>query len=170
MRSRQSIRLQNFDYSQSGAYFITICTYNRNLLLGEVVNGVMVLNEFGRIAVDEWLATQTIRENIIIDKFVVMPNHIHGIIIIRRGTLQRAPTPEQFGKPTSNSIPTIVRGYKSTVTKQINQLRQTPGANIWQRNYYEHIIRNDDDLAQIREYIVNNPMNWHLDNEYPENW
>ena len=170
MRSRKSIRLKNYDYSQPGAYFITICTHNREMLFGKIVDGEMVLNAFGEIVAHEWVTTQTMRENIIIDAWVVMPNHIHGIIIIRRGTRRRAPTTEQFGQPTHNSIPTIIRGFKSTVTKQINGLRHTPGAKIWQRNYYEHVIRNDDDLAEIREYIANNPLQWHLDRENPINW
>ncbi len=168
MKNRRSLRLQNYDYSQSGAYFITICTHNRKLLFGEIESGEMVLNAFGKIAQEEWLRTQILRTNIIIDEFVVMPNHIHGIIIIsRRGTMHRAPPTEQLGKPTHNTIPTIIRGYKSSVTKQINQLRDTPRQQIWQRNYYEHIIRNKTDLSRIQKYITNNPMNWHLDKENP---
>ena len=139
-------------------------------MFGDVIDGVMVLNGFGKIVATEWTKTETMRPNVIIDEFIVMPNHMHGIIIIRRGTRRRAPTTEQFGQPTHNSIPSIIRGFKSTVTKQINQWRNTPGMPVWQRNYYEHAVRNDNDLAEIREYIVNNPLQWHLDRENPTNW
>jgi REP element-mobilizing transposase RayT len=104
----------------------------------------MRLNELGEIVRDEWLKTAQLRPRVVLDAFVVVPNHIHGIFVLadRRGTLQRAPTTfERFGKPTSDSIPTIVRLFKSTNTRRINQYRGTPGAPVWQRNYYEHIIR-----------------------------
>jgi REP element-mobilizing transposase RayT len=123
----------------------------------------MKLNESGKIVYDEWLNTAAIRAKVIVDEFIVMPNHLHGILIIvdnGRGTLQRAPTKEQFGKPVSNSIPTIVRLFKSTTTKQINQLHNNHGYPVWQRNYYEHIIRNEKELNKIREYIVNNTLKW----------
>ncbi len=182
----ESIRLPGYDYSRPGAYFITIVTHNRQCLFGNIVDGKMILNEYGELAQNEWLKTGVIRPNIVIDAFVVMPNHLHGILIIMdngcgfggiggRGTLQRASTTEQFGKPTKNSIPTIVRLFKSTTTKQINQLRvetrcnvsphvSTPIQPLWQHNYYEHIIRNDTELTRIRQYIINNPKRWEKDN------
>ena len=182
---RQSIRLKDYDYTQSGAYFVTICTHKRECVLGDVVNGEMRLNELGQVVEMEWLKTAEIRDNVELDEFVVMPNHIHGIVVITeshvgatsrsplisgncRGTARRAPT-EQFSKPTSGSLPTIVRSFKSAVTKHINEMRHTPGTPIWQRNYYEHIIRDEDDLHQIQLYIVNNPLRWDLDSENPEN-
>jgi REP element-mobilizing transposase RayT len=169
---RRSVRLKDYDYSQAGAYFITICTKNRECLFGSIVNGEMLLSEWGMIVKNEWLRTSIIRPNIVVDEFVLMPNHLHGILVIVdtdcRGTLQRAPTVEQFGKPTSNSIPTIIRLFKSTTTKQINELRKTPGEPLWQRNYYEHIIRNGRELERIREYVINNPLKWSLDIENPE--
>lgn len=140
---RRSIRLKGYDYSQAGLYFITICTQNQLCLFGEIADngrGTMIcaLNEYGRIAEKEWIKTSKMRKNIQLDGFVIMPNHIHGIIEIidYRGTMHRAPTVEQFGKPTSNTIPTIIRGYKSAVTKQINILRKQHGVPVWQRNYY----------------------------------
>ncbi|WP_036199620.1 transposase [Meiothermus ruber] len=173
---RRSVRLKGYDYTQAGAYFITICAQNRECLFGDVVDGEMRLNEIGLIVRDEWLKTAILRPSVVLDEYVVMPNHIHGVIIITddcrgtlhgRGTLQRAPTIEQFGKPTSNSIPTIVRLFKSATTKRINEHRGTPGMPVWQRNYYEHIIRNDASLNRIRQYIVNNPIKWGLDRENP---
>jgi len=118
----------------------------------------------------EWIKTADIRSNIELDVSVVMPNHFHGILTIVdhcRGTVHRAPTLEQFGKPTSGSLPTIVRYFKSAVTRRINELRGTPYTPVWQRNYYEHVIRNETDLNEIREYIINNPLKWDLDSENP---
>ena len=176
---RRSIRLKGYDYSQHGVYFITVCAQNRECFFGEIVDdgkGTMYCSptEFGQIAINEWFKTVEMRKNIELDAFVLMPNHIHGILVIndhdiRRGTVHRAPTFEQFGKPTSNTIPTIIRGYKSTVTKQINTLRNTPAAPVWQRNFYEHIIRSERELTRIREYIMNNPINWDSDRNNPEN-
>ncbi len=166
---RRSIRLNDYDYSQAGAYFLTICTWNREHLFGEIDSGNMSLNEYGEIVKQEWLRTGIIRANVRTDYFIIMLNHFHGILMVsddRRGTLQRAPTPEQFGKPVSNSIPTIVRLFKSTTTKQINQTRNSLGRAVWQRNYYEHIVRSEPELNKIREYIVNNPLNWETDENF----
>lgn len=166
---RRSIRLKGYDYAQSGAYFVTICAWGKECVFGDVIEGNMYLNEFGKVVREEWLKTFDMRKNLVLDEYVVMPNHFHGIIIIAdgRGTLQCAPTYEKFGKPVSNSIPTVIRLFKSTTTKQINQLRQIPGMYLWQRNYYEHIIRNEYELKQAREYVINNPLQWQYDRENP---
>lgn len=192
--NRRSIRLKNYDYSGSGAYFITICVHNRENLFGKIENNKTILNDAGQIAFNEWIKTPEMRPNIQLDAFVIMPNHVHGILIINdscRGTMHRAPTTthraptttanfntninnahgthnharqiEQFGKPTSNTIPTIIRGYKSSVTKQINIIRTTPGIPVWQRNYYEHVIHDTKGLNRIKEYIVKNPLSWDTD-------
>lgn len=177
---RRSIRLKEYDYSQPGAYFITICTHQREHLFGEIVDGVMKLNEHGQIAQEEWQKTALIRNEIELDEFVIMPNHFHGIIWIVdgscRGTARRAPTGglgetsanftpthEQFGKPVVGSIPTIVRAFKSAVSRRINLARCTPGNLVWQRNYWEHIIRDDQDLTNAQAYILNNPVQWEND-------
>jgi putative transposase len=175
---RRSIRLQGYDYTQSGAYYITIVTYQRQHLFGEVVNGVMHLNELGKIARDEWFKTAVLRAYVELyeDEFVVMPNHVHGIIWIENkdggdnttivGTRRRrVPTVEQFGKPVSHSIPTIVRAYKSAVTYAVNALQNQRGGVLWQRNYYEHVIRDEKDLKAKRDYILSNPLNWEDDDE-----
>ena len=169
---RRSIRLRDYDYSQTGAYFVTICTHNKDCLFGNVVNGEMVLNKYGRIVKEEWIKTSDIRKNVELDVFTIMPNHFHGILVIIdkcRGTVHRAPTLEQFAKPTSGSIPTIIRYFKSAVTRHVNELRGMSNTPLWQRNYYEHVIRNEEDLNDIREYIVNNAMKWDLDSENPNN-
>lgn len=169
---RCSICLKGYDYSQNGAYFITISTHRKQNLFGEIIDEEIKLNEFGRIVEDEWLRTAKMRSNIVLDEFVVMPNHVHGIVIIQRecrGTLQRAPTFEEFGQLTSDSIPSIIRGFKSAVTKRINELRQTLRIPVWQCNYYEHAIRDENDLDSIREYIRYNPLKWAEDEENPAN-
>ena len=183
---RRSVRLQGYDYARAGAYFLTICANNRVCLFGDLVDGEMRLNAAGRVVIEEWARTAAIRPRIGLDTYIVMPNHIHGIIVIGgagcRGTLQRAPTDERqptsdsmqraptverFGQPTSDSIPTIIRLFKSAATKRINEIRRTPGVTVWQRNYYEHVIHNDESLNHIREYIVNNPAQWEYDRENP---
>ncbi|UCH11078.1 MAG: transposase [Fidelibacterota bacterium] len=167
---RRSIRLKEFDYTQSGAYYVTICSHAWESLFGKVVGDEVELSTFGRIVDEEWVNNATIRPYVELDNYVIMPNHIHGIVMIiaGRGTTRRAPTKERFGKPVSGSLPTIIRAFKSAATKQINRLRDTPGQRVWQRNYYEHIIRNDKDLNRIREYIASNPMKWQSDRYYPD--
>lgn len=166
--NRESIRLKGYDYSQPGYYFITICLADRHHLFGRIRNKKMLLNKYGDIATKEWLCTENLRDNVRLDEFVIMPNHVHGIIELTggRGVLQYAPamirTINKFKSP-SNNLGAIVRGYKSTVTKQINELNNQPGDKIWQRNYYDHIIRNRHDLNRIRTYIRDNPKNWEND-------
>ena len=179
-KNRKSIRLKEFDYTQPSWYYVTICTENKGNILGEVQSGKMILTEYGKIAETEWLNTKTIRPNVNLDYFVIMPDHIHGIVIINerqqyrinadcRDTELRVPTIEQFGKPVPGSLPTIIRSYKATVTKQINELRNTLRIKFWQRNYYEHIIRNEKELYRIRKYIEQNPLKWEIEKGFPEN-
>jgi REP element-mobilizing transposase RayT len=157
------MRLPGYDYTQPGMYFITICTNNSECLFGKILNGQIMLNEFGRIVKLEWLKTHIMRKNVIIDQYVIMPDHMHCILVIDnkcRDTVHRIPTFEQFGKPVSGSIPTIIRSFKAVVTKRINTLRNTPGRKIWQSSFYEHIIRNKREYYAIRRYIINNPTKW----------
>lgn len=168
---RRSIRLRGYDYRQPGAYFVTVCTWNRECILGEIVDGAVRLNAWGEIVWEEWFRTAQVRPNVVLyeDEFVVMPNHIHGIIwIVGNGDVgaQRrcAPTGKSINV-LPGSLGAIVRAFKSITTKRINALRGTPGAPIWQRNYYEHMIRDEQSLNRIREYIATNPLRWHLDRE-----
>ncbi|MDD5230498.1 MAG: transposase [Candidatus Marinimicrobia bacterium] len=171
---RRSIRLKGYDYLQSGAYFVTICAHNRECLFGDVTGGEMRCNEYGEIVRQEWFKTAEIRPYVRLDEteFVVMPNHVHGIIWITDDDVgarrRRVPTIEQFGKPVCDSIPTIIRAFKSIVTRRINQIRDTPGALAWQSNYYEHIIRNEESVNRIRQYIADNPRHWAFDRENPD--
>ena len=168
---RRSIRLKGYDYSQAGGYFVTIVTLWRECLFGEITSGEMQLNALGRIVEECWHAIPEHFPNTDVDVFEVMPNHVHGIILIhdetRRGTIYRAPTPtiEQFGKPTVGSLPTIVRTFKAAVTRRAGQ--ELNSSNIWQRNYYEHILRDQRDYERIANYIASNPVNWADDEENP---
>ena len=176
MKPHKSIRLKGYDYSRAGAYFVTICTHNKECLFGDVVNGNLALNDFGRMVDSEWLKTTEIRKNVILDKYIVMPNHFHGMFLITEndsGKARLATTKcnvsikMEFGKPKPGSLPVIVGSFKSAVARQINLMRNTPGKEVWQRNYYEHIVRNPDELDRIREYIVTNPLRWQMDKENP---
>ncbi len=174
---RRSVRLEGYDYSQAGVYFVTVCTQNRECLFGDVIDDKMTLNVSGKIAAECLNEISEHFSNVELDEFAVMPNHIHAILVIvdddrrgtaRRGTACRAPTNiEQFGKPVSGSIPTIIRSHKSAVTKRMNHVRGTRGAPIWQRNYYEHIVRNEEELQRICEYITSNPARWFDDENNP---
>jgi putative transposase len=175
---RRSIRLPGYDYAAAGAYFVTISTQDRACLFGELVAGEMRLNGLGRIVQAEWLRSETIRREIALDEFVVMPNHIHGIVIISpsdppcRGARPCAPTRATSARAllrrAPRSLGSFIAGFKSVVTKRINEVRSTPGVPVWQRNYHDHIIRNDDDLNRIREYILLNPSWWADDRENPD--
>jgi REP element-mobilizing transposase RayT len=181
---RRSIRLQGYDYTQRGAYYITIVAHQREHLFGEVFNGEMKLGRFGLVAKEQWERLPRRFKHVELPQFVIMPNHVHGIIMIieeRRGTAEdslnpdpemsrRAPTDaskERFGKPVRGSIPTIIRSYKSAVALRINLMRGTAGMEVWQRNYYEHVIRDMDDANRIYMYIESNPANWENDDENP---
>ena len=171
---RRSVRLQGYDYSQTGAYFVTICTQERVCLFGEIVDSEIRLNEAGRVVERCWLDVPQHFPHIELDAFVVMPNHVHGIVVItdglvgaknfsplpQRNTASRRPT----GTP-SGTIGSMIRGFKIGVTKwfRVNLPTQT----VWQRNYHEHVIRNDDALNRIRQYILDNPLQWAFDRENP---
>jgi REP element-mobilizing transposase RayT len=152
----------------AGAYFVTICTRERECLFGHVVNGEMRLNDAGEIARRCWEDIPDHFPLAELDAFVIMPNHVHGIIVVPgKGTACRALTSEQFGKPAVGSVPTIVRSYKSSVTRHMNLLRGAPGTPLWLRNYYEHIVRSEAELMAIREYILANPARWDEDENNP---
>jgi putative transposase len=167
---RRSIRLPENDYTQPGAYYITICTYERQCWFGEVVNGEMRCNELGYIARRFWQALPRRFSHIQLDAFVVMPNHLHGILIITeraKRTQPEQPKKEQFGKPVPGTIPTVIRSFKSAVTRRINLMRASKIPPIWQDNYYESIVRSETGLDGIRQYIINNPLQWELDEDNP---
>jgi REP element-mobilizing transposase RayT len=159
--------LGEYNYAQAGAYFVTICTHNRACLFGEIANGAVVMNDFGRIAEEEWLKTPGIRPQIELDEYVIMPNHIHGILVITtdKGVLQYAPT--HTLRSPSQTIGSVIRGWKSAVTTKIKKFTGNRNMRVWQRNYYEHVIRNEQDLSDTRQYILTNPARWAMDRENP---
>ena len=165
-KQRRSIRLKNYDYSQAGGYCLTICTKNKQCLFGFIKDNQMKLNHFGAIVRKYWQAIPDHFPYVELDTFVIMPNHIHGILWIIKSPNQTHQSCE-FGKPIKGSIPSIVRAFKAVVTKDINKISQLKNTSlVWQRNYYEQIIRDDRMLLNIREYIVNNPLNWQQDSDY----
>jgi len=163
---RRSLRLKGYDYSQAGAYFVTICTRGRACLFGEIVEGEMRLNECGQAVAWTWHDLPNHVANAELDAFVVMPNHVHGIIVLTDAPVGAGSEPA----PTTmkrHALPEIIRQFKAFSARRINQRRETTGLPLWQRNYYEHVIRNDESLRRIRQYIADNPARWALDRENP---
>lgn len=167
---RKKIRLPDFDYSQPGIFFVTIVTQDRKPLFGKIVDGNMVLNEVGRMVEDVWLSIPAHFPQVELGEFVVMPNHVHGIISIIVGARHAVPlqrdTMEQFGQPIPGSLPTIIRSFKSAATRRFHQFPYHVEDRLWQRNYYEHVIRNERDYKAIYDYILANTSNWEKDEEF----
>jgi REP element-mobilizing transposase RayT len=173
-RHRRSIRLKEYDYAQPGAYFVTIVAFRRNYLFGEIVDKEMQLNEFGSIADECWRAIPEHFPDVELGTYIVMPNHVHGIIVIHEsrssmGVRARHASPVQ--KPSNprgfkrGSIGAIVASFKSAVTRRIGRERKIMG--VWQRNYYEHIIRDEKEWDRIHRYIECNPSRWAEDDQNP---
>jgi putative transposase len=160
---RRSIRLQTHDYASPGKYFITICTHDRAHVFGQILNDEMVLNEFGTIATQCWNELPEHFSHIRLDSAIVMPNHFHGIVWINQYPEGHCKTDRKFGDAIAGSIPTIVGAFKSATTRKINQLQNNSGATVWERNYYEHVIRDRESQINIQQYILNNPKNWKTD-------
>ena len=187
--NRHSIRLPGYDYANPGAYFLTILTHKKEHLFGKVIKGVVQLSPLGEIAQEQWEKIPTHFSNVLLDAFVIMPNHIHGVLVITEGladtgkgkgkAFERYNTPNIFrsnalpiqSKSGSNaspkqlgsqpgSIPAIIQNYKSITSRKINKLLNSPGSTIWHRNYFEHIIRDEEDFNRIQQYIQENPLRW----------
>lgn len=182
---RRSIRLKGYDYAHAGLYFVTICCQDRVCRFGEVVDGEMVLNELGTVAYMEWIKLTERFSNFELDVFQIMPNHIHGIILLNDIPVGAGftPAPNDLNAPndgqpnddkraTARVAPTvsdIVGAYKSLVANgclDIYKSKNETMGKLWQRNYYEHIIRNEQSYQRISEYIVNNPAKWADDKFY----
>ena len=209
---RHSLRLPGYDYALPGAYFVTLCAFNRKCIFGRVVEDRMYENDCGKLAREQWFESAQIRQEFALDAFIVMPNHLHGILWIlgpkrerllvgsvlaqpivgadgvrppdaqtpagasrarplaeRRSALQtprnrRGPIPAM----RSHSLASWAAGFKSALTSRIRELWNRPRAAVWQEDYFEHIIRDQDELFRIREYILSNPARWKLDRENPE--
>lgn len=207
-RRRRSLRLSQYDYTQAGMYFVTVCSHQRTCLFGDIVDGIMRINTLGQCVEMAWHDLLEHYSHIGLDRFVVMPNHIHGIIAVHDNAdlpgpvvgagLRPSPThssttdsvvnlsaspvgaglrPALTAESITNSLPTvekrhalseIVRAFKSFSARRINELRDLVGAPVWQRGYFERVIRDEREMTCIREYIVNNPLQWSLDRENPE--
>ena len=169
MYHRRSIRWQDYDYTGNGAYFITICTHAKIHLFGDIDHGVMTLNAWGQIVNECWIAIPEHFPITSLDAFVVMPNHMHRVIIIDDINQVAKSTPSQkrqFAKPIAQSLPTIIGSFKSAATKRINQLREDASLPVWQRNYHEHIIRSHERYEMISAYIQTNAQRWSEDSLY----
>lgn len=189
---RRSLRLRGYDYSMAGAYFVTICTHDRACLFGDVTDGAMVLNDAGEMLSALWDGIAARFANVEIDQFVVMPNHLHGILVLpdiddkgatvadKRATTRVAPTSESVGAPLVGALiqhvrlGDIVGAFKSLATVHYIEGVKSHGwpefrGRFWQRNYYEHVIRDERSLDRIRRYIDENPVRWDLDEENPRN-
>ena len=186
---RRSIRLEGYDYSNAGAYFVTIVAWRREMLFGDIVDGEINLNRNGYIVRDDWFDLPNHYRHVELGAFVIMPNHVHGIIVLiddgRGGssitggtispddlTVGADPMPINQTRPYVKSKPRhglseIVRAFKSFSSRRINRLRRTDGIPVWQRNYYEHIIRSDREWENIHRYIEANPSMWNDDEENP---
>lgn len=173
---RRSMRLKGYDYAQAGAYFITVCAHNRKCLFGEIVDGKMALNDCGDTVALCWREISNHFPHVELDEFIVMPNHLHGILIINNTVGAKNFSPlqisittsiqlQRYPGGTSKTIGSVIRGFKIGVTKWFRNKMDM--GNIWQRNYYEHVIRNDAELNRIRQYIVENPLKWDTDPENP---
>jgi REP element-mobilizing transposase RayT len=192
---RRSLRLKGYDYSQEGAYFVTICAHSKACLFGDVIGSEMKVNELGRKVQAVWDDLPVHYPHVATDAFEVMPNHVHGVIVIRAGGCEAAGYPPAHAvgfnpdhaerraglkpdhaerraglKPAptvQHGLSEIIRGFKTFSARRINEFRETSGATVWQRNYYDHIIRNDADYNRIAEYIANNPQRWAEDSLHP---
>lgn len=171
---RKILRLKDYDYSQQGAYFVTLCSERRKNLFGIISGGEMQLVEHGKTLAATWDALGQRFPNIELDSFIVMPNHIHGIIrIVGAGSprpgkgIAKAQGGETPPLQEKASLSKNMAYFKYQTTKLINELRGTPGIKIWQRSFYEHIIRDDESFNRISEYIATNPLRWDLDRENP---
>ena len=169
---RRSIRLKEYDYSQPGGYFVTICTHGKEQLFGRIVDGELKLNMAGREIENYWRDIPKRFPSVEIDEFVIMPNHVHGIVFIIGDDRIKQSTPFVVGaihelplQRRQMLLAKVIGRFKMTAAKRINELRGMNGCPVWQRNYYEHIIRGEKDLNAIRKYIVNNPARWGEDEE-----
>jgi putative transposase len=176
---KSSLRLKDFDYSQPGAYFVTICTVQRLCLFGEIIHDQMVPNPSGKILQHAWRALPTHYPHAKMDAFVVMPNHVHGIIMLlendvlinRRDRFINLSLPNLYLRKNQyykrQGLSEIVRGFKTWTARRINEMQNTTGTPVWQRSFYDHIIRDEDDLNRIREYVMSNPLMWEDDRNNP---
>ena len=161
------MRLKEFDYSNPGYYFITTCTRFSKNLFGKIARGKMELNKYGLIVEGAWLSLPDYYSNIELDYYSIMPNHFHAILILTGRVEMNFPSPEI--KTEKFTLSQIIAYFKYQTTKKINELSDSAGEKIWQRSFYDRIIRNEKELYLIRKYIEQNPFKWALENNLPDN-
>ena len=171
---RKPLRLQGYDYAQNGAYYVTICTHHRACLFGNIINDEMVLNDAGQMVQQAWNDLPNHYLNVTLDAFVIMPNHVHGVVLIHDSLVGDAlvASHNTNGRPQGSPLPLIMDRFKSATTVEYIRGVETFGwpsfnGKLWQRGYYDHIVRNEEDLDRIRQYIINNPLQWTEDTENP---
>lgn len=176
-RHRRSVRLRQYDYSQAGVYFITLCTAGRQCLFGDIVDGEMMLNKIGQLTASEWERSMEIRKEIELDAWIIMPNHMHAVFLISHSssapaaaTLQPSSAPDASIRTMGSikkSLSSLMQGFKSATTAKINVIRQMPYVPVWQRGLWEHVVRSEAELKRIRDYIAANPQQWDADSNNP---
>ena len=178
---RRSIRMEGYDYSLPGAYFVTLLSHGRACLFGEIEGGIIRQSDIGKLVSDCWLRIPNYFNDIGLDDYVLMPNHLHGIILIHESvgkgeafaetilsmvdTRSANASPQRPKGTRPGSLGSIIQNFKSVSTRMVNKRYFESGNKLWQRNYHERIIRNERELIAIRQYILNNPLNWELDKE-----
>jgi len=187
---RNSVRLRSYDYRSAGAYFVTICTHQKEPILAEIVDGAVSPSSLGNVVWERWHQIPEHFPYVDLDEFIIMPNHLHGIVFINDnvGATHASPavtdltdmadvsitaqddrarhaSPLQKPGPEKQSLGAIIGSFKSACTKRINEARSTSGMPVWQRNYHERIIRNEEELHSLRDYILTNPIRWDGDGE-----
>jgi putative transposase len=168
---RKQIRLLHYDYALSGAYYVTFCSYEKKCIFSSIVEGKVHLTALGKIIDEEWNAIQEVRPSVMIDEYVIMPNHVHAIIILTDGIGTHEVSDSEkpirtFGGKTVESLSTIMSQTRSKITKRA-KAELGWHADLWQRGFYDHIIRDDNDMRRIRDYIMTNALNWEIDHEHP---
>ena len=182
-------RLGAYDYAQDGAYSVTISTKRQARLFGTVTDGRMTLNAAGRAVEEVWHGLPSHYPHVELDVFVVMPDHVHGIVVFvgqelelgvgselaltagRKSVRSRAeeagykPAGTKLEAPRRHGLSEVVRGFKTYSGRRVNELRGTPGMAVWRRGYYEHVVRNEEDMNRIRQYFLENPLRWSLKRE-----
>ncbi len=175
---RRSIRLATYDYSEAGAYFVTLCTHHREWIFGEILNEIMHLSPAGEIVKDEWLTLAENRNGVDLDEWIIMPNHFHALVMLAPeaadttvGAIHESPSKEfsrvmTMAQRRCMTLSRLIGRIKMVSAKGINVLRGTPGTPVWQRNYWEHVVRNETELLHIRAYIRDNTDKWEEDRLY----
>lgn len=163
MHHRRSIRLRGYDYTQEGAYFVTTTVNHLDIRFAKISDGILKLNPYGRLVASEWYALGRKFPHVVPDQHIVMPDHFHGILFLfpKEDKASVLANQQQLPKGTQpGSLSAMIQHFKSVTTRRINKNRRTPGERVWQRNFYERIIRNEKELNAIRDYIHDNPIRW----------